>query len=73
MTISGTLTQNSDRRLKTVVDGLPDVSGIRAVRFRWNDAVISGIAVDINEEGNLIVEADRQFILNSGEVSLLSW
>ena len=45
----------------------------KQVRFRWNDAVISGVAVDINEEGNLIVEAERQYILNSGEVSLLSW
>lgn len=46
MTISGTLTQNSDRRLKTVVDGLPDVSGIRAVRFRWNDKKMNGDQLD---------------------------
>lgn len=46
MTISGALTQNSDRRLKTVVDGLPDVSGIRAVRFRWNDKKMNGDQLD---------------------------
>ena len=46
MTITGALTQNSDRRLKTVVDGLPDVSGIRAVRFRWNDKKMNGDQLD---------------------------
>ena len=46
MTISGALTQNSDRRLKTVVDGMPDVSGIRAVRFRWNDKKMNGDQLD---------------------------
>lgn len=37
MTIAGTLTQNSDARLKNVDGEIPDVSGIRAVRFKWND------------------------------------
>lgn len=37
MTIAGTLTQSSDARLKDVVGEVPDVSGIRAVRFKWND------------------------------------
>ena len=37
MTIAGTLTQSSDARLKDVQGEVPDLSGIRAVRFRWND------------------------------------
>ena len=36
--IAGTLTQGSDARLKNVEGEVPDVSGIRAVRFKWNDA-----------------------------------
>lgn len=35
--IAGTLTQASDQRLKTVSGDVPDVSGIRARRFRWTD------------------------------------
>lgn len=35
--IAGILTQASDARLKDVDGEVPDVSGIRAVRFRWND------------------------------------
>lgn len=34
--IAGTLTQASDARLKDVQGEIPDVSGIRAVRFKWN-------------------------------------
>jgi hypothetical protein len=37
MTIAGTLTQSSDARLKDVAGEIPDVSSIRAVRFKWND------------------------------------
>ena len=37
MTIAGTLTQSSDARLKDIQGEVPDVSGIRAVRFKWND------------------------------------
>ena len=35
--IAGTLTQASDARLKDVQGDVPDVSDIRAVRFKWND------------------------------------
>lgn len=35
--IAGTLTQSSDARLKAVTGDVPDVSGIRARRFRWRD------------------------------------
>ena len=35
--IAGTLTQASDARLKDVAGEVPDLSGVRAVRFRWNE------------------------------------
>ena len=35
--INGTLTQASDQRLKTECDDVPDVSGIKARAFRWNE------------------------------------
>lgn len=37
MTIAGTLTQSSDARLKDVQGEVPDLSSVRAVRFKWND------------------------------------
>ncbi len=43
------------------------------VSFVQNGTEISGTVTDINDEGNLIVEADRTYILSSGEVSLKSW
>lgn len=39
--IAGTLTQASDARLKDESGEVPDVSSIRARRFRWNDKKIS--------------------------------
>lgn len=35
--IAGTLTQASDKRLKTECGEVPDLSGIRAKRFKWNE------------------------------------
>lgn len=35
--INGTLTQASDNRLKTEDGEVPDVSGVKARMFRWND------------------------------------
>ena len=43
------------------------------VTFSINGRQITGIAADINEDGNLIVTADETYTLNSGEISLLSW
>lgn len=37
ISISGTLSQGSDRRKKTVVGEAPDLSHVRAVKFKWND------------------------------------
>jgi BirA family biotin operon repressor/biotin-[acetyl-CoA-carboxylase] ligase len=45
----------------------------REVSFEQNGQFITGTAADINDEGNLIVEADRTYVLSSGEVSLRSW
>lgn len=39
VTIAGTLTQNSDKRLKTIIGKAPDLSGIRAVAYRWRQDV----------------------------------
>lgn len=35
--IAGTLTQASDERLKTEYGEVPDVAGIKARRFKWNE------------------------------------
>lgn len=45
----------------------------KEVSFEQNGQTIAGTAMDINDEGNLIVEADRTYVLSSGEVSLRSW
>ena len=45
----------------------------KQVSFQLNETTVTGIATDINEEGNLIVQAEKSYTLNSGEVSLLSW
>lgn len=42
LTIAGSLTQNSDKRLKDICGDIPDVSAIRAVAFRWNDKKVNG-------------------------------
>lgn len=67
MWIAGTLTQSSDRRLKNVSGELPDVSGIRAVRFRWNEKQHNGdnkehigyIAQDVEEAAPYLVQEDE--------------
>jgi BirA family biotin operon repressor/biotin-[acetyl-CoA-carboxylase] ligase len=47
----------------------------REVSFRRNDELIHGIATDINDMGNLLVELSDHTIvsLNSGEISLSGW
>lgn len=45
----------------------------KQVSFLREGTEISGTATDINDEGNLIVEADQTYILSSGEVSLCGW
>ncbi len=45
----------------------------KEVSFIMEERTITGIATDINADGNLIVEADRTYTLSSGEISLTSW
>ena len=45
----------------------------KEVSFMQNGRTVTGIAEDINDDGNLIVRADTVYVLNSGEISLTSW
>ena len=46
----------------------------KQVSFQRESQIYTGIAAEINDEGNLIVECgDERYLLNSGEISLLSW
>lgn len=66
MIIAGTLTQSSDSSLKTIEGEIPDVSGIHAVRFRWNDKKTSHddidhvgyIAQDVEKVAPFMVKCD---------------
>lgn len=61
MTIAGTLTQNSDSRLKEVTGEAPDLSCVRAVKFRWKNEPedkeehIGYIAQDVEEVAPYLV------------------
>lgn len=57
MTIAGTLTQSSDAQLKTVEGEIPDVSGIHAVRFRWND--VNGQHDDLEHVGYIAQDVEK--------------
>lgn len=57
MTIAGTLSQNSDAKLKTVSGEVPDVSGIHAVRFRWND--VNGQHDDDDHVGYIAQDVEK--------------
>jgi hypothetical protein len=57
MTIAGTLTQSSDVQLKTVEGEIPDVSGIHAVRFRWND--VNGQRDDLEHVGYIAQDVEK--------------
>lgn len=64
--LAGTLTQNSDRRLKTITGEAPDLSGVHAVRFKWNDKKVNGdkaehigyIAQDVEAVAPYLVQDD---------------
>ena len=46
----------------------------KEVAFLHEGGIVSGTAVNINESGNLVVRTKgKEYILSSGEVSLLSW
>ena len=73
--IAGTLTQSSDRRAKDILDAdMPDVSHIKAVRYKWNDTLINHdegehigyIAQDVEKVAPYLIETDE----NSGFKSI---
>ena len=57
MTIAGTLTQSSDARLKDVQGEVPDLSSVRAVRFKWNDT--NGEHDDMDHIGYIAQEVEQ--------------
>lgn len=57
MTIAGTLTQSSDARLKDVQGEVPDLSSVRAVRFKWND--VNGEHDDRDHIGYIAQDVER--------------
>lgn len=68
MWIAGTLTQGSDRRAKDILDAeIPDVSQIKAVRYKWNDTLINHdegehigyIAQDVEKVAPYLIETDE--------------
>lgn len=66
MWIAGTLTQNSDRRLKKITGEAPDLSSVRAVKFKWKDKELQDsaehigyIAQDVEEIAPYLVKEDK--------------
>lgn len=68
MWIAGTLTQGSDKRAKDILnDAMPDVSAIKAVRYKWNDTIrnhdetehIGYIAQDVEKVAPYLIETDE--------------
>jgi len=67
--IAGSLTQGSDARLKTISGDVPDVSSVRAVRFKWNDNKfahddlehIGYIAQDVEKVAPYLVQEDHGY------------
>jgi len=78
-TLAGTLTQSSDSRLKDIIDEeLPDVSSIRAVKFRWKKSVgrdtnehIGYIAQDVEKVLPYLVTKDAEYNRTLDYVALL--
>ena len=76
-TLSGTLTQNSDKRLKTIIGKAPDLSGIRAVAFRWKQdhgdkrQHIGYIAQDVEQVAQYLVGEDANGYKTLDYIALL--
>lgn len=80
MTISGRLTQNSDKRLKVIIGKAPDLAGIRAVSYRWRQDVdgekdklqhIGYIAQDVEQAAPYLVGEDANGFKTLDYIGLL--
>ena len=78
--IAGSLTQNSDKRLKTIVGKAPDLSGVRAVAFRWRqdidgekdkDQHIGYVAQDVEQVAPYLVHEDANGYKTLDYIALL--
>ena len=69
MWIKGSLTQNSDARLKTECGTVPDVSSIPARVFRWNDK--AGVHDDLTHIGYYAqdVESVAPYLVSNDEIT----
>lgn len=74
--IAGTLTQASDARLKEVQGEIPDLSSIRAVRFRWKNGDdkehIGYLAQDVEEIAPYLVDVDSNGYKSLDYIALLT-
>lgn len=74
--IAGTLTQASDARLKDVQGKIPDLSSIRAVRFRWKNGDdkehLGYLAQDVEEIAPYLVGVDSNGYKSLDYIALLT-
>jgi hypothetical protein len=74
--IAGTLTQASDARLKDVQGSIPDLSSIRAVRFRWKNGDdkehLGYLAQDVEEIAPYLVDVDSNGYKSLDYIALLT-
>lgn len=74
--IAGTLTQASDARLKDVQGEIPDLSSIRAVRFRWKNGDdkehLGYLAQDVEEIAPYLVGVDSNGYKSLDYIALLT-
>lgn len=74
--IAGTLTQASDARLKDVQGEIPDLSKVRAVRFRWKNGDdkehLGYLAQDVEELAPYLVGVDSNGYKSLDYIALLT-
>lgn len=74
--IAGTLTQASDARLKDVQGEIPDLSSVRAVRFRWKDGDdkehLGYLAQDVEVIAPYLVDVDSNGYKSLDYIALLT-
>ena len=77
--IAGSLTQHSDGRYKKVIGDAPDLSGVRAVLFRWTEDKpsrddkehIGYIAQDVEKIAPYLVQENESGIKTLDYIALL--